>query len=278
MSDDLGDRMKLYESAEAGRRFMPLLPIIARIDGRCFSGFTRGMDRPYDRGMSNLMIETTRWLVKETNACMGYTQSDEITLAWYSDSIKSQVFFDGRIQKMVSQLAALTTAKFNQLLPDFLPACYASKMPTFDARAWQVPSVDEGANVFLWREVDATKNSVTMAASAHYSHSELHGKGSSDKQEMLFAKGVNWNDYPASFKRGTYIQRRVVKRAFTSEELDKLPPKHEARSNPWLEIERTEYQTVEMPPFGKVLNRPYVVFFGEHPMVLETPALLESKP
>jgi len=102
MSDSLGDRMKLYESAEASRRFMPLLPVLARIDGRCFSSFTKGMERPYDSVMTDMMIATTAALVSETNACMGYTQSDEITLAWHSTDLKSQIFFDGRIMKMTS--------------------------------------------------------------------------------------------------------------------------------------------------------------------------------
>jgi tRNA(His) guanylyltransferase len=31
MDDALGDRMKGYESAEAGRRLMPLVPVMARI-------------------------------------------------------------------------------------------------------------------------------------------------------------------------------------------------------------------------------------------------------
>lgn len=48
MNDALGDRMKLYESAEAGRRFMPLLPIMARVDGRAFHSFAKGLKRPFD--------------------------------------------------------------------------------------------------------------------------------------------------------------------------------------------------------------------------------------
>jgi uncharacterized membrane protein YccC len=32
-SDDLGDRMKGYELAEAGRKLMPRLPVIARLSG-----------------------------------------------------------------------------------------------------------------------------------------------------------------------------------------------------------------------------------------------------
>lgn len=44
--ETFGDRMKTYESIETGRKFIPLLPVYARIDGRCFSKFTRDMDRP----------------------------------------------------------------------------------------------------------------------------------------------------------------------------------------------------------------------------------------
>ena len=56
--DDFGNRMKAYEAAETERSFMPLLPIYARIDGRGFSGFTRGLDRPFDLRITRAMIET----------------------------------------------------------------------------------------------------------------------------------------------------------------------------------------------------------------------------
>src|SRR5690606_26266119 len=138
---------------------------------------------------------------------------------------------DGRVQKLTSILAAMATAKFNALLPERIPE-RAGKLALFDCRVWTVPSREEAANVFLWRERDAIKNSVSMAARHYYSHAQLDHKDASDMQEMLFAKGVNWNDYPAFFKRGTYVQRRVVHRPFTAEELEALPPLHEARSNP----------------------------------------------
>src|SRR3990167_4790930 len=105
MNDNLGNRMKSYES-EYDRRLMKLLPAFARIDGSAFHNFTKGMNRPYDTRLSDLMIDTTAWLVRETNACMGYSQSDEITLAWYSPDNISQIYFDGRICKMNSILAA----------------------------------------------------------------------------------------------------------------------------------------------------------------------------
>lgn len=271
MADDaFGDRMKMYESMEAGRRFMPRLPIVARLDGKCFSSFTRGLARPFDVRLSSLMIETTRHLVEEANAVCGYTQSDEITLAWYSDALESQIYFDGRIQKMCSVLAATCSVRFARLLGGYLPE-KADKEPAFDCRVWQLPNLDEGANAFLWREFDATKNSITMAAQSVYSHRELDGKNGSQKQEMLFQKGVNWNDYPAFFKRGTYVQRRKVTSKLTVEDLDKLPPLHNARKNPDLEVERTSYDVLDLPPLSKVSNRVGVIFFGENPLTNQEP-------
>jgi len=108
-----------------------------------------------------------------------------------------------------------------------------------------------------------------MAARAYYSHGELDQKSGGQMQELLFQKGVNWNDYPAFFKRGTFVQRRKVLKPFTADELDALPEKHEARSNPDLVVERTEIRELEMPPFSKVTNRVDVVFQGEDPVTDE---------
>lgn len=263
-NDDLGDRMKLYEGMEAGRRLMPLLPAMARLDGRAFHSFTKGMNRPYDRAFSECMIDTTLALVKDTGACMGYTQSDEITLTWHSRDIKSQIWFDGRVSKMVSQLSAQATLIFFRLIQERIPE-YANRMPTFDARVWNVPNRMEAGNVFLWREWDATKNSITMAASAYYSHKELMHKNSSAKCDMLYAKGVNWNEYPAFFKRGTYVQRRTESVPFSAEELEKLPPKHAARANPELVVERTVCSVIDMPPLVSVFNVEEVIFKGAKP-------------
>ncbi len=261
MNDDLGERMKLYELNEAGRKFIPLLPVIARIDGRSFHSFTRGMDRPFDERLCQAMVDTTVFLVKETGACMGYTQSDEITLAWYSDDIKSQIFFDGRISKIVSQLGALATLCFYRIVLEKMPG-YANRLPTFDARAWNVPNKIEGANAFLWREWDATKNSLSMATAAYYSHNECYGKNSKDKHEMLYQKGINWNDYPTHFKRGTYVQRKLVAAPFSTQDIDSLPPLHAARRNPDLEFIRSECLILDLPPIATVKNRVDVIFNG----------------
>jgi len=167
----------------------------------------------------------------------------------------------------VSVLASLTTVWFNHRLPDFLPPEYAARLPHFDARVWNVPTVEEATNAFLWREFDATKNSISMAARAVFSHKQLDGKHGGEMTAMLRERGVEYNDYPAFFKRGTYIQRRKTSRKFTTDELDKLPPRHEARTNPDLVVERTDYVALDMPPLSTVKNRSEVLFDGAEPVV-----------
>ena len=260
--DSLGDRMKFYERVGAVEKFMPTLPVIVRLDGRAFHSFTKGLKRPYDIGMSRLMIDTTKYLVEITNAVIGYTQSDEITLILYSSTFASQIYFDGRRDKINSILSASASVFFNKYnkLND--------KTGLFDCRSYQVPNRVEAINTLIWREQDATRNSIQMAGQSVYSHKELQGKSCNEIQEMLWQKGINWNEYPSFFKRGTYYQRKYndVSVTFTKEELDKLPEKHHARTNPGIQIYRTEFREIEMPPIMQVENKEGVVFHGETPI------------
>lgn len=259
-SQDFGDRMKFYEQAEAGRKAMPMLPVLVRLDGKGFSKYTKGLERPYDQRLSDIMVEVTRTIVEDTCACVGYTQSDEISLVYYSDDRESQVFFDGKLQKMCSVLASMATAKFNELAKAKFPD---KPLAFFDCRVWTVPNLAEAANTFLWRELDASKNSISMAARHYYSHNELNNKNGAEMQEMLFQKGVNWNDYPSFFKRGTFIQRRKRLRTMSEAELSDIPEKF----RPTAPVERTEVVQIDMPPFVKVTNRVGVIFMGSDPMI-----------
>jgi tRNA(His) 5'-end guanylyltransferase len=262
--DNLGDRMKAYEAQYCDIKLLPRIPVIARLDGKGFSKFTRNLKRPYDSRLSQLMIDTTKYLVSETNANCGYTQSDEITLCWYQPM--KPVYFEGRMFKMISDLAAMASVFFNAKLADAIPE-KAGSLPRFDCRVFSVPTVEEAANCFLWRELDATKNSVGMAAHEYYSPNQLLGKSTSEKQEMLFQKGINWNDYPTFFKRGTYVQRKTVSRGFTKEEIEKLPAGHLARKNPSMTFERTVVSQLELPKMLSIANPVEVILFGGEPIL-----------
>jgi tRNA(His) guanylyltransferase len=118
--------------------------------------------------------------------------------------------------------------------------------------------------VFIWREDDATKNSITMAAGAHYSDSELDGKHSGVKQEMLWQKGINWNDFPAFFKRGSYLQRRTFERTLTDEERARIPEPH--RPPIGKTFQRTQVVELDLPPVRKIENLAAVLFERADPV------------
>lgn len=260
MNDNFGDRMKDYESQETERKFMLGLPVYARIDGRGFSKFTKGMTRPFDSRMSQTMIDTTKELVDKTHATLGYVQSDEISLAWIP-SINGTYWFDRKITKMTSVIAGLTTISFVQAMIENFgdeSSSLLSRSPHFDARVISMPNLSEMSNMFLWRNQDCTKNAISMAAHHFYGHNELQGKSGSEKQEMLFAKGQNFNDYPTFFRRGTFVRRENVMRTLTEEELIKIPTKH--RPDPNMLITRTIVEAFDLPPLNKVSNRVQVLF------------------
>jgi tRNA(His) 5'-end guanylyltransferase len=216
---DLGDRLKVLEMAEAGRRAVLDVPLIARLDGRAFHTYTRGMKRPFDERMQYMMRNTTSALVDAFHPLVGYTQSDEITLVWNSPTL-----FDGRFQKMTSVLAgyASTTFMREHMLTGGLP----NQTPCFDCRVFQVNDLDDAIDVLAWREDDAVKNSVAMAAQSIYSHKELMNKHRGDMMDMLHDKGINWNDYPAHFKRGIYLKRIVEDRVLDEVERSRIPERH----------------------------------------------------
>jgi tRNA(His) 5'-end guanylyltransferase len=129
--DSIGDRMKSYEAHETSRRSMKRLPICVRVDGRAFHTFTRGLDRPFDEGFSKAMIETCKFLVSETHAKIGYTQSDEITLIFWDSTHSGEPLFGGKLFKLTSVLASLATGGFMSQIPEHIPS-KVGVIPSFD--------------------------------------------------------------------------------------------------------------------------------------------------
>ena len=137
-----------------------------------------------------------------------------------------QIYFGGRICKIISMTAAVAIQCFNRLLPNYLPE-KINTCPLFDSRAFNVPNLDEAANAVLWKEQDATRNSISGAAHFLFGHKKLLGKNNKQKMEMLFQAGVNWNDYPTFFKKGSYFNKQGEMdlpplRSVTHEERKKL--------------------------------------------------------
>ncbi|GAA2597525.1 hypothetical protein GCM10010435_91080 [Winogradskya consettensis] len=194
--DSLGARMKEHE--RISRTVLPRRAYtLIRADGRNFGTYLRDSDKPFDAGFVTDMDHVTRMLCEEVaGTVLAYTQSDEISLLLTDFAGHgTQPWFGGQVQKIVSTVAALATAT--------LCSRHPARPATFDARVFTIADPREVANYFLWRQRDAVRNSISMAAQAHFPHNRLHGMNSGRMQELLWQeKGINWNDYPAGIKRG----------------------------------------------------------------------------
>jgi len=265
--EKIGDWCKWLEKNFSPEIMIPTLPVIIRLDGNNFHNWTKGLERPFDKRLVQLMSETTKFLVQETNAVVGYTQSDEITLVLYSDDRKSSLYNDGKKQKILSKLTAKCTNFFNEKRKEILPD--HNKTAVFDCRIYQVPSLHDACVQLLWRENDATKNSISMLAQSLFSHKELQNlNGSQLQDKMMLEKSVNWNDLETKLKRGTYIKRVKTSLPFTAEELKDLPPMHQAHKNPALIIDRAIITEIEYPIFSKISNKAEVIFLDAEPISL----------
>ena len=93
------------------------------------------------------------------------------------------------------------------LAKKYTVACEKGAM--FDSRVFNIPK-EEVCNLLIWRQQDATRNSIEMLGRAYFSDKELFKKNCSNIQDMLMKQhGVNWNNIPARFKRGLCCKREV---------------------------------------------------------------------
>lgn len=232
--DPLGQRMKEYEATT--RLTLPRRSYtIIRVDGKAFHTYTKGLERPFDDGLVEDMNTTAIALCKNImGAEFAYVQSDEISVLINDfGSTGTQAWYGNNLQKMCSVSASIATDAFNRarLLRAFKEyddgvyqdddgaLFYVSttnyletiKTALFDSRVFQIPQLVEVENYFIWRQKDAVRNSISSVAQSMYSHKELNGKSSKMQQEMIFQKGINWNDYDAGVKRGRLIVKEEYK-------------------------------------------------------------------
>jgi tRNA(His) 5'-end guanylyltransferase len=235
--DDLGVRMKTFYEQVPKTCLMRRTPVAIRIDGKAFHTFTRGMMKPFDDVLIKSMQDTMKYLCENIQGCvLGYTQSDEITLILVDyKRFDSCAWFDYEVQKLCSVSASMATFAFNRFFeinvdewgrktfedwdeggtndpevansPEWeLMQVYGralAKGAMFDARCFNIPK-EEVTNLVYWRQIDAARNSVQMVGQAYFSHKQLDKKTCEMIQEMLWSeKGINWNDFPATKKRGS---------------------------------------------------------------------------
>nr|DAV02773.1 MAG TPA: tRNAHis guanylyltransferase [Bacteriophage sp.] len=223
----LGDRMKNNYENISRYYLTRRMPIIIRIDGKSFHTFTKCFKKPFDDILVKTMQDTMKYLCENIQGCvLGYTQSDEISLVLvdYAE-LTTDAWFGNNLQKMCSVSASMATLAFNKAFTrniskqskrfytEYLEEKDASYIETleiamnkgamFDSRVFTIPK-EEVCNYMLWRQQDATRNSILSVGQANFSHKDLHGKSCNNIQDMLMTqKGINWNDCATTLKRGS---------------------------------------------------------------------------
>lgn len=230
----IGDRMKNNYENITRYYLTRRMPVIIRVDGRSFHTFTKGFKKPFDDILVKTMQDTMKYLCENIQGCvLGYTQSDEISLVLtdYAE-LTTDAWFGNNLQKMCSVSASMATLAFNKAFTrniskqskrfytEYLEEKDASYIETleiamnkgamFDSRVFTVPK-EEVCNYLIWRQQDATRNSILSVGIANFSQKELHCKSCNDIQDMLMLqKSINWNDYATTLKRGSCCIKKVI--------------------------------------------------------------------
>lgn len=200
--EQLDRRMRVYETAH-DHCVLPGMHMVARIDGRSFSQLTRvteEFEAPYDTRFRDCMVATLEHLVTSSgfSVLFGYTQSDELSLLFRKD----ESLFGRKLRKFLSVLAGEASAKFSLSL---------GALGAFDARISQFPSEEDVVDYFRWRSEDAHRNALNghsywllrrQGLGDHEATQRLKGVSVADRNELLFAAGINFNDVPAWQRRG----------------------------------------------------------------------------
>lgn len=175
---------------------------VIRVDGKGFSRFTETrFEKPFDPGFHDMMVATATALVEGMNGLYAYTESDEISLLLP----RNWDGFDREVEKAVSIAAGLASATFSL-------AC--GEAAVFDGRIWVGATDNATVDYFRWRQADATRCALNgwcywtlrnEGVSVAEATARLEGTDSAAKNELLFARGINFNERPTWERRGIGI-------------------------------------------------------------------------
>ncbi|MFT3824790.1 MAG: tRNA(His) guanylyltransferase Thg1 family protein [Chitinophagaceae bacterium] len=199
--DDLDLKMRIYETSQ-DRSVLPGMYIVARIDGRSFTKLTKEVykfEAPFDEKFRDYMIETVKHLMNcGFSVIYGFTESDEISLLFHID----EAAFSRKTRKYISILAGEASARFSTLL---------GGVGAFDCRLSELPNKQLVVDYFRWRNEDAHRNALNAHCywrlrkdnlSQREATARIEGISTSEKNELLFKYGINFNELPDWQKRG----------------------------------------------------------------------------
>lgn len=156
------------------------------------------------------MIETTKHLMNcGFKVIYGYTESDEISLLFDPDIN----VFGRKTRKYNTILAGEASAKFSLIL---------GQLGAFDCRISELPTKRLVVDYFRWRSEDAHRNALNVhcywmlrkeGGEPNSAAATIACKSLADKNELLFSRGINFNELPNWQKRGVGLYWGVEEKA-----------------------------------------------------------------
>ena len=199
--DDLESRMRQLEYFH-GLRALPHTWLIVRVDGRRFSRMTeRRFSKPFDPVMYEHMLGVARALMTELHGLYAYTVSDEVSVVL----APSWKLFDRELEKLVSLSASVATASFCLALGEAVQ---------FDSRLWMGARLEDVVDYLRWRQADAHRSALNNwcywtlrqeGQSVKEATRSLVKQTVADKNELLFSRGINFNNVPTWQRRGSAL-------------------------------------------------------------------------
>lgn len=172
-----------------------------------------GFEKPHDARALELMNAAAQETMLEfggggTDICVAFGESDEYSFVFHRDTR----LYQRRASKLVSLVTSCFTGWYVRLWSSFFPTKPLERVPMFDGRAVLYPTTASLRDYLSWRQADTHINCqyntcywllMGEGRTREECQDMLKGTLTRDKNEIMFQRGVNYNDLPEMFRKGS---------------------------------------------------------------------------
>jgi tRNA(His) 5'-end guanylyltransferase len=230
VSISLKDRVAGY-SATTDYSILGKLPFAVILNGSNWQKLTALLEKPFSAKLAEALWSAMALIVQEIDgAFYGYAFNDEMVIIARNDqSIDTQTWCGGKIQKMASTSAALATLHCSQ----YVAALDLELMgePLFHSQVFPLPNLMEASNLAIYKQQEAFQNSIYCACFYELLRKDfdrndikelLRDTTFEDKVHLLQQEtGIDFDSYPMSFRRGVACYRSPKIISYEGEEVIK---------------------------------------------------------
>lgn len=218
MSNKLKDRVERYQSV-TDYKMLDRVPIVICVNGRGFSKATQLLDKPYCPKFAECILSTMLRLCTDVEgALFAYQHNDEIVLIARNDQTNETTpWYDNKLQKICSVTSSIASVHFNTCASQI--KLNVTGDPVFTSQVFTVPTIAEAVNTVIYKQQQNFHTSIQFAClyelikkyDKNAIKEMMAGLNIDEKMDLLNQESdVNFNDYPASFRRGVAAYRVPV--------------------------------------------------------------------